>query len=380
MEQLFFRDDPMSGLADAATLQEKLAVVHKVLQRYCAGIDRISVALYDSQADVLKTFLASPIAESPLSNYQAVLNDLTSLHEVAIRRQPRVVHDLQIFDHSSSAHTHAIVGHGFASSYTHPMYQNSELIGFIFFDSFRKRYFRERVLEQVDIFVHLVGEMIMSDFAASRALVASLRTLLSMVKVHNVESGNHMERMARYARLIGRSLVKLGVHSLDDEQLEQIFLFAPLHDVGKLAIPDRIVKKTSKLDLDEREVMNTHTTLGRRIIDELIVNFKFEQLPYIDYLRNIAEHHHETMDGRGYPHGLKGPDISLEARITAVSDIFDALTSKRSYKETWSNEQAFAMLQMMSIDKLDKDCVGALVSQSAEIMKIQRGFADVGLQ
>ena len=122
--------------------------------------------------------------------------------------------------------------------------------------------------------------------------------------------------------------------------------------------------------------MNTHATLGRQIVDDMIQYFGFEQVPYIDSLREIVELHHEAMDGSGYPHGLRDGEISIAARIVAVSDVFDALTSKRPYKTAWTNDHAFALLQLMSIDKLDKGCVNALVESPVEVGKIQMQFAE----
>jgi HD-GYP domain-containing protein (c-di-GMP phosphodiesterase class II) len=377
MEQIVFRADALAGLASASTYQEKLAIVHDVLKKRCSGVDRISIALYDNQTHSLKTFIASPVTESPLKNYESTLTAKSILREIARNAVPRIVNDLRIYEDHDSIHSHAIVGHGFASSYTHPMYRNKELAGFVFMNSFHNQYFRDRILDQVEIFVHLLSEMIMHDLDATHALVAAMRTSISMVQTHDLETGTHLERMSRYSRLISRSLVKQGLEQLDDEQIEQIALFAPLHDVGKIGIPDRILQKPTHLNSEERRVMNTHTVLGRQIVDDLIRNFGFEQIPYIDYLRHIAELHHEAMDGSGYPHGLRGQEISLEARIIAVSDIFDALTTQRPYKSPWSNEHAFAMLQLLSIDKLDKGCVSALAGSPDEIVQIQQQFAEM---
>lgn len=377
MGLIVFREDPLARLATTSTYQGKLTVVHDVLKKRCPGIDRISIALYDQQTHVLKTFIASPAAESPLQNYQATLAAESALMEIARKATPRVVNDLRIYVGHDSIHSRAILGHGFASSYTHPMYHNKKLAGFLFFDSFHNRYFRDRVMEQVEIFVHLLSAMIVNDLAITRALTAAMRTSVSMVQKHDFETGAHLDRMANYARLIARSLVKQGLKSLDDEQIEQIALFSPLHDVGKIGIPERILQKTTRLSREERVLMNTHTVLGRQIVDELISNFDFEQIPYIEYLRHIAEQHHEAIDGSGYPHGLRGQEISLEARITAVSDIFDALTTQRPYNAPWTNKRAFALLQMLSIDKLDKGCVNALVENPYEVEQIQQQFADM---
>ena len=377
MERIVFREDPLARLGTASTYQEKLTIVHDVLKKRCSGIDRISIALYDNQTHSLKTFIASPVTESPLKNYEFALDVESTLSQIARDSIPRIVNDLRIYEDHDSIHSHAIVGHGFASSYTHPMYRNKELAGFVFLNSFHNRYFRDRVLEQVEIFVHLLTEMVMRELAATYALVAAMRTSISMLQTHDLETGAHLERMSRYTRLIARNLVKQELEQLDDEQVEQIALFSPLHDVGKIGIPERILQKPTQLDREERKVMNTHTVLGRQIVDDLISNFGFEQIPYIDYLRHIAELHHEAMDGSGYPHGLCGREISLEARIVAVSDVFDALTTARPYKRAWTNEHAFAMLQLLSLDKLDKGCVNALVAYPDEVSQIQHQFAEL---
>jgi HD-GYP domain-containing protein (c-di-GMP phosphodiesterase class II) len=377
MEQVVFSNDSLAGFATAPTYQAKLTVAHDVLKKRCQGIDRVSIALYDNLTHSLKTFIASPIAESPLKNYEIVMSSESALGEMARNALPRIVNDLRIYEGHDAIHSRAIVGHGFASSYTHPMYRNKELTGFVFFNSLHNRYFRDRVLELVEVFAHMLSEMITNDLAVTRALLAAMRTSVSIVQKHDMETVSHLERMSRYSRLIARYLAKKGLEPLDDEQIEQISLFSPLHDVGKIGIPDQILRKPKRLNLEEREVMNTHTVLGRQIVDDLITNFSFEQIPYIDYLRHITELHHEAIDGSGYPHGLSGQEITLEARITAVSDIFDALTTQRPYRDTWSNEQAFAMLQLLSIDKLDSRCVDALVESSSEVAKIQQQFAEM---
>ena len=377
MQQIVFREDPLARLGTCRTYQEQLTLVHDLLQKRCPGIDRISIALYDIKTHSLKTFIASPIEESPLKNYEAVLAKDSSLNKVGRNATPRIVNDLRIYENSKSMHSRALVGHGYASSYTHPIYFNRTLTGFVFFNSFHNQYFRERVLENVEVFVHLISELIMNDLAATRALVAAMRTAVGMVQKHDLETGSHLERISRYVRLIARVLVKKGLEKLDDEEIEQMALFSPLHDVGKIGIPDSILQKPERLSREERQVMNSHPLVGRHIVDDLIRNFGFERVPYIDCLRHIAELHHELMDGSGYPHGLRGEEITLSARIVAVSDIFDALTTCRPYKEPWSNEHAFAMLKLLSIDKLDKDCVSALLESPQEVAKIQQQFAEV---
>jgi HD-GYP domain-containing protein (c-di-GMP phosphodiesterase class II) len=122
--------------------------------------------------------------------------------------------------------------------------------------------------------------------------------------------------------------------------------------------------------------MKSHTTRGLAMVEDIASNFGLEHLEGLDLLRHIAEFHHETLDGKGYPMGLKGGEIPLEARIVAVADIFDALTSARSYKPAWSNEEAFATLRKLAKDKLDADCVEALILNEKKVKEIQVQFLD----
>jgi len=110
------------------------------------------------------------------------------------------------------------------------------------------------------------------------------------------------------------------------------------------------------------------------MIDNLLKNFGLENVDYMDMLRNIAEYHHESVNGCGYPAGIKGDQIPIEARIVAVADVFDALTSTRPYKEAWDNEKAIQAINELSGEKLDQDCVDALIKNMDQILEIQQQF------
>jgi HD-GYP domain-containing protein (c-di-GMP phosphodiesterase class II) len=120
--------------------------------------------------------------------------------------------------------------------------------------------------------------------------------------------------------------------------------------------------------------MQTHAARGVAMVDALLRNFGLDTFPGTDLLRNIAELHHEALDGTGYPRGLVGKEIPLEARIVAVADVFDALTSKRPYKPAWSNDEALAFLERFAGTHFDEDCVRALVASRERIEEIQRRF------
>jgi putative two-component system response regulator len=173
------------------------------------------------------------------------------------------------------------------------------------------------------------------------------------------ETGLHVIRMSHYARLLG---IAAG---MDADQAEELLHAAPLHDVGKIGIPDRILQKPGKLDPEEWRIMQTHVTIGARIIGE-------HQRGVLAVAHRVALGHHEKWDGSGYPRALAGEAIALEARIVAVADVFDALTSVRPYKQAWSIEDALRHLREQGgrhFDPVLVDLFQQLVPSIREIMQ-----------
>ncbi|MDH4185853.1 MAG: HD domain-containing protein [Nitrospira sp.] len=371
---IFFHQDTLNTLNEPAPLSQKLAALHVLLKQRYSFIARISVALYDPKTDLLKTFLDSGASAHPLRQYAAKLTDVPSLRETVAHGAPRVVNNLDVFQDEQREHTRRIRASGYGASYTLPMYLNGAFFGFVFFNSRRKHVFTDEVLHDLDLFGHLTSLTVINDVAAIRTLQASVKTAADMVHHRDIDTGSHLDRMANFSRLIARELAP--VHQLTDDLIEHIFLFAPLHDIGKIAIPDEILRKPGTLDDAERSIMRSHTAKGREIIDVMLNNFGLDGLEHIDMLRNIALYHHEAMNGSGYPKGLSGEDIPIEARIVAVADIFDALTSRRSYKKAWTNDEAFDTLLKMAGSQIDRKCVDALMAQRQEVEQIQARFKE----
>ncbi len=155
-----------------------------------------------------------------------------------------------------------------------------------------------------------------------------IRHLARAAEFKDKDTGAHIIRMSHYSRLLGEA------YGGNEEWLDYLFNAAPMHDVGKIGIPDSILLKPGKLDAEEWEEMKRHTSYGGQIIGE-------SSSPLLRMARDIALSHHEHWDGSGYPLGLKARDIPLEGRIVAIADVFDALTSQRPYKQAWTVENAF---------------------------------------
>ena len=375
---LYGHTDPLDALNRSTSLEQKLASIHEALYTQIEFVDRISVVAYDPATDLLKTFLASSPAGNHLVRYEARLADTPSLVDILRVGRPRLVRDLELFRHGSHLHTRIIAEEGYHWSYTVPMYLDGSFWGFVFFNSHTRGELPEPALRTLDVYAHLISAIVTAEMLSVRILSAAIKTAHDMVHFRDPETGGHIDRMARYARLIAQHLAATGVASLDDAAIERIFEFAPLHDIGKLALPDRILLKPARLSDAEREEMKQHTVRGLEMIDAIAHNFGMEQLDGLDLLRHIAESHHETMDGRGYPHGLRDAEIPLEARIVAVADVFDALTSARPYKPSWTDAEAFAWMRKLSRSKFDEDCVDALLANEQKVKEIQAQFQDPG--
>ena len=173
--------------------------------------------------------------------------------------------------------------------------------------------------------------------------------LTRAIELRDGETGSHVERLSMLARGVARSL------ALEPQEVEDIFLAAPMHDIGKLAVPDAVLRKPGPLTTEERAIMQQHTTYGHAILEG-------SKSPLLRKAAAIALSHHERMDGRGYPYGIKGQQIPIEARIVAVVDVYDALVSRRVYKPAWSVADARQYLIDNSGSHFDPNCVEAFLS------------------
>ncbi len=167
-------------------------------------------------------------------------------------------------------------------------------------------------------------------------------SLSNIAEFRNLESKQHIKRIREYVQCLGKSIMKLyPEYELTPEKLDQISWAASLHDIGKIALPDNIILKSSRLTEEEFELIKTHTTKGAEIIAQAI---RLNDKDIFDYACDIARHHHEKYDGNGYPDGLKGDEISIASQIVSLADVYDALTSKRVYKDAYEPERAYQMI------------------------------------
>lgn len=212
----------------------------------------------------------------------------------------------------------------------------------------------------------------------SRMQNGLIMVLADMVESRDKNTGDHVRKTAAYTRVIMNEMRREGVYSdqLTDEFIENVVNSAPLHDVGKIKVPDAVLNKPGKLDNDEYQTMKCHTTTGAEIISEAISLVSDSE--YLDEAKKLAAFHHERWDGKGYPNGLKGDEIPLSARIMAVADVFDALVSRRSYKEGMPVDVALNIIREGAGTHFDPRIARAFLNAEQEVRQIAERFNGQG--
>ena len=201
----------------------------------------------------------------------------------------------------------------------------------------------------------------MEELRATRLQIVQRLGLAAEYKDN--ETGLHVIRMSHYARLLGEA------YGLDEQAADDLFVAAPMHDIGKIGIPDRILQKPARLEAEEWEVMRTHPTIGANIIGD-------HESGMLKVACEVALCHHEKWDGSGYPRGLKGKEIPLAGRIVAVADVFDALTSVRPYKPAWPLEEACDWLRAQRGLHFQPELVDLFLEQLPAIQEIMQRWAE----
>lgn len=196
--------------------------------------------------------------------------------------------------------------------------------------------------------------------------------MANLIENRDSDTGEHVKRTSLYVEVLGKAAEKAGYHSeiINDEYVELLKKAAPMHDIGKISIPDSILKKPGKLTEEEAQQVQNHTIAGGKIIKEVLSGIESDA--YVEIACDVARSHHERWDGCGYPEQLKGEEIPLGARIMAIADVFDALVSPRCYKDAFSAEEAFNIISISKGTHFDPILADLFLGEKNEIMKVLR--------
>ncbi len=226
--------------------------------------------------------------------------------------------------------------------------------------------FEDRDLERLTLASTYAAETLVSAKLAIEITETQKEVVFTMGSIaesRSKETGNHVKRVAEYSKILALA------YGLDEEESELLKQASPMHDIGKVAIPDSILNKPGRFDENERFIMNTHAELGHKMI-------KNSKKPLLQAASIVAYEHHEKWNGTGYPRKLKGEEIHIYGRITALADVFDALGSDRVYKKAWSNERIFKLLHEERGEHFDPQLVDLFFKNLEKIETVRESFSD----
>ncbi|MGQ9855172.1 MAG: HD domain-containing phosphohydrolase [Fervidobacterium sp.] len=337
---------------------------------------RFSVAFidYDDKRIIAETaYFTNPVVDIKLGPGFAQRFSESSLSEMIINGiRSRIIRDFEErYRNTESPSLRLLLEEGFRSNLTVIASTNSKPFGFFFITSKEKNNYSEddaRLFESISeflsyrLFYAINLQKVLSEFGHS---------LSDLVEFKDNETGNHIKRVSQYAKLIS---IKMN---LPPKLTRILYDFAPLHDIGKVGIPDSILLKPGRLDPDEWKIMKTHVDIGVQVIDKFSEKVRgIVDEETLQSIRNILLDHHERWDGKGYPNGKRGEEISIEGRIISIADVFDALTTKRPYKEPIPFEEAVNMILSEKGKHFDPVVVDAFVSCLEQIRNVYERLKD----
>jgi HD-GYP domain-containing protein (c-di-GMP phosphodiesterase class II) len=292
---------------------------------------------------------------------------------------PRIINDLEA--HYNTVHkseaTELILKEGLRSSLTAPIVINGKTIGFLFINSAEKNAYTEYHIYHALQLVNPLRQNIYYQYLLQQVIAETAKSFVVLMEKKDNETSLHITRMSLYSHHIAKKLFEQE-HQINPRLLREILWFAPLHDIGKIGIPDGILLKPGKLTKDEFTVMQQHVTIGEQVItkmDEALT--ATANLSALKTAIDLISSHHERWDGKGYPRGLPGRDIPLSGRIVAVADVFDALTSRRPYKEAYSIEKTLEIMRASVGTQFDPWVFNAFEEALPQILRTYEEYKEV---
>jgi response regulator RpfG family c-di-GMP phosphodiesterase len=365
-------------LLDVYVVEDTMNVLFEFLKPRLA-IDRVGLAYVDYQT---KTFVAE---FGVLEDQETVLGpgfkqpfDETSLTEILTHQQPIINNDIEktLVNRPHSAALNMLMKENIKSNLAIPIIMNQIVFGFIFLSSFKKNFFSQKDIEIGKQVANEVKTLLNRAYFTNVILTKMTAAFSEIVENKDNDTGDHILRMVKYSTILARAIKSRNNpdYPISEKTILEIERYAAVHDIGKVGIPDDVLKKEGKLSDQEWMTMKKHPQIGADVFKNIRVSLNAFDSGLYQVAENITRYHHERWDGLGYPHGLSKFDIPLVARIVSVADVFDALSSKRSYKEAFSFEDSAEIIKSSSNTQLDPFIVEVFFEELDQIKKVYQSF------
>jgi len=350
-----------------SSISEELFLLHEEIRHKWPHITRVAIALHDADTDLLHTFIKSSQTENSINHYSFLLHESESLSKISETGEPRYLHDLTGLHDLNTQHS-IFVYQNFKSSFTFPIYWGQQFLGFIFYDAVKENYFTKAAIQDLTVYTKVIESLVHSEVLPLKMLVSMFNVTHEMTHSRDSETAKHLLRMAHYMELLAVEMA--DEFSFTDEQIEYIWLYAPMHDIGKVVMPDKVLLKEGPLNAEERKIIETHVTEGMKIVERIATQFQFKSLYHLDLLKDIVNTHHERWNGSGYPNGLQKDEIPPVGRIAAIADVFDALAMKRIYRKAMPLEEVFQYIEDNSGKFFDPKAVNAFLNIKNKVIEV----------
>lgn len=301
----------------------------------------------------------------------------TSLENIIKDKTPRVINDLELYTKNSKAeYNRILIKSGIKSSITLPLKINQKPVGIIFFSSTYKNIYKQEHIAFLETLSDSIAISLNKNIFIDEMLYSTLLALTKMAEARDEDTGDHLDRMKIYSVKIAEFLLEDHVYdgSISVSFLKDIERFSPMHDIGKVGIRDGILLKPGQLTDEEYEQMKKHTIYGAEVLRTAEGNIVKQSQSMFEMGIEIAEGHHEKWNGTGYPYKKSGLDIPLSARIVAIADVFDALTSKRPYKNAFPFDESFKLIVEGRGNHFDPNIVDSFINHKEDIYKLYMSF------
>ena len=309
-----------------------------------------------------------------LLHHEVALSE-TSLDSIMQTLKPRVINDLDEYfkTHKMQEYSKIIMRYGIKSSITLPLQANGVPLGFIFFSSNQKNVYETRHIEYLKLISNSIALSFEKNIFSEELVYSSVLALAKLSEARDEDTGEHLIRMNHYVGVLAEALSETDEYKniIDQNFIDEIIKFSPMHDIGKVGVPDYILLKPGKLTDEEFDIMKAHTLYGANVLSEAEGNLKRSGRSLFKMGIKIALNHHEKYDGSGYPHGIKGEEIPIEARIVAVADVFDALMSKRPYKEPFTLDETLKIINEGRGKHFDPFIVDTFMNNIEQMLSVQ---------